>query len=196
MDVDFNPRSPYGERLCNSLKERGAKNISIHAPLTGSDVSDISSTTKGQDFNPRSPYGERPRGVGRPQRCQTFQSTLPLRGATEFSDHYRFLEDISIHAPLTGSDLLLDQRLRLLSNFNPRSPYGERPRQSCTLMRVSAISIHAPLTGSDTASAPVDYISGISIHAPLTGSDDHRNFRNKANFDFNPRSPYGERRSP
>ena len=38
---------------------------------------------------------------------------------------------ISIHAPLTGSDVRRSICSSLSSNFNPRSPYGER-QQDCT----------------------------------------------------------------
>ncbi len=57
--------------------------------------------------------------------------------------------DISIHAPLTGSDFL-----------------------AIGLFCICGISIHAPLTGSDETE-PVHDTDGIliSIHAPLTGSD-------------------------
>ena len=34
--------------------------------------------------------------------------------------------EISIHAPLTGSDRDTRQHMHLTNNFNPRSPYGER----------------------------------------------------------------------
>ena len=79
-----------------------------------------------------------------------FQSTHPSRGATakEFAANY--LDIISIHAPLTGCDLLtIEQYLRILLisihapltgcdhkfpgsrlsniNFNPRTPHGVRP---------------------------------------------------------------------
>ena len=60
----FNPRSPCGERLPKFRKRKWRRNISIHAPLAGSDW-----------------------------LCRTgmasvrlFQSTLPLRGATPFGN--------------------------------------------------------------------------------------------------------------
>ena len=56
--------------------------ISIHAPLTGSDVLE--------------------RFYMRPERG--FQSTLPLRGATPGRRGKLVQIPISIHAPLTGSD--------------------------------------------------------------------------------------------
>ena len=101
--------------------------------------------------------------------------------------------EISIHAPLTGSDALALTCLNILYNFNPRSPYGERhestaqieadlqfqstlPLRGATtggpvVMPETGISIHAPLTGSDWICCGVDHPAMISIHAPLTGSD-------------------------
>ena len=122
-----------------------------------------------------------------------FQSTLPLRGATKIF-HCRFhCHFISIHAPLTGSDYQKLQRPKRPTNFNPRSPYGERqvfpgqkvinkefqstlPLRGATWMSglsvlVPYISIHAPLTGSDGIAMVLDVTATISIHAPLTGSD-------------------------
>ena len=78
---------------------------------------------------------------------------------------------ISIHAPLTGSDLLQPLPEPVRPHFNPRSPYGERPGPPGRRNHPPCISIHAPLTGSDVAQ-----ITASSLHT-----------------DFNPRSPYGER---
>ena len=82
--------------------------------------------------------------------------------------------DISIHAPLTGSDA----------------------EQGTVFPWVRWISIHAPLTGSDvqrTCNRHADI--SISIHAPLTGSDrSHRQPQKSGQKYFNPRSPHRERR--
>ena len=191
--IDFNPRSPYGERravaaICCCLRRfqstlplRGAtavrrpsvrrRGISIHAPLTGSDrcfFFDVVITNR-------------------------FQSTLPLRGATTFQAGTLYVRAISIHAPLTGSDRHLPLMPCKISNFNPRSPYGERPAEfdknddaqgfqstlplrGATIRRLLdkkpwEISIHAPLTGSDLWGRGKYRATEISIHAPLTGSD-------------------------
>ncbi len=129
---------------------QGDKNISIHAPRTGSDLPFVT-------FH---------------QRNRVFQSTLPARGATvrdalrsrlmvDFNPRSphgerlydtstaKKLHEISIHAPRTGSDLpfvTFHQRNR---DFNPRSPHGERPRVFVAQLDSCAISIHAPRTGSD-----------------------------------------------
>ena len=56
--------------------------ISIHAPLTGSDIMEAGRICIGFDFNPRSPYGERRYASAYRLATPVFQSTLPLRGAT------------------------------------------------------------------------------------------------------------------
>ena len=101
-----------------------------------------------------------------------FQSTLPSQGATRNTGCACDNQSISIHAPLTGSDV--DTRFLTSTNlnFNPRSPHRERPVSVVIASRPNCISIHAPLTGSDkqARSYRSDFVT-ISIHAPLTGSD-------------------------
>ena len=174
----------------------GARNsrISIHAPRTGSDPGRTAPTKMQSHFNPRSPHGERPKGgEGRGKACK-FQSTLPVRGATASCPSHP--------APP--------------AHFNPRSPHGERrgisypsfyrklfqstlPARGATARRWTAcglygISIHAPRTGSDLCAVDQPHAGdGISIHAPRTGSDVRRRPAPCRRWNFNPRSPHGER---
>ena len=176
LDVmDFNPRSPHGERrqshgasrrsdqqFQSTLPARGATTplvpgityscISIHAPRTGSDSHRVLHAA----------------------HCLVFQSTLPARGATIFLMQHVIGDcEISIHAPRTGSDLT-----------------------SAILRLIAAISIHAPRTGSDMCRGwSFKKLLSISIHAPRTGSDSppRQSYRRWCNF--NPRSPHGERLS-
>ena len=101
----------------------------------------------------------------------TFQSTLPARGATRTRGF----------------------GCRFHRNFNPRSPHGER-RRFPSLRTRRGISIHAPRTGSDLDQDICDALEAISIHAPRTGSDVHRRPAPCRRWNFNPRSPHGERR--
>ena len=57
------------------------------------------------------------------------------------------------------------------SDFNPRSPHGERLRGTVYSVSPSCISIHAPRTGSDKRAIFKRRALSISIHAPRTGSD-------------------------
>ena len=61
--------------------------ISIHAPLAGSDLVVQKRAACRRYFNPRSPCGERPCTDTKKHKVQTFQSTLPLRGATFLPVH-------------------------------------------------------------------------------------------------------------
>ncbi len=147
---NFNPRSPHGERLLRAGRAGCDREISIHAPRTGSDFRKEKNNEHDFDFNPRSPHGERLRhakrhnqhghisihaprtgsdtkgGEGRGKACK-FQSTLPARGATKRRTAHR---GVSVH-------------------FNPRSPHGERRFPCGCFCRHRLISIHAPRTGSD-----------------------------------------------
>ena len=146
----FNPRSPHGERRDGSslsiidfvfqptLPARGATKMTTGLrastfefqptlPARGATVSRDVSGRPGANFNPRSPHGER-------QFRATFQGDP---------------EQISTHAPRTGSDFDLffahavNGRFQptlpargatrcpmiqamVVDHFNPRSPHGER----------------------------------------------------------------------
>ena len=125
--LGFQSTLPLRGATCCLRRKETACIISIHAPLTGSDVGVRAKESKRRNFNPRSPYGERPVGSRRGKRiiC-TFQSTLPLRGATQTLEKLGIFPDISIHAPLTGSDRVTEYFASCPCYFNPRSPYGER----------------------------------------------------------------------
>ena len=58
-EVDFNPRSPHGERLGVTTTQEMLESISIHAPRTGSDPCTKGGGADPAHFNPRSPHGER-----------------------------------------------------------------------------------------------------------------------------------------
>ena len=142
-------------------------------PARGATFWKFSMIADADDFNPRSPHGE---------RLRQFQSI-----------ENRFI--ISIHAPRTGSDSLrrtahasmcrfqstLPARGATLflatisatsSNFNPRSPHGERRFRGGAHLTAWGISIHAPRTGSDRRlRSSATRVDSISIHAPRTGSD-------------------------
>ena len=125
--IYFNPRSPCGERLVHFRQ-----NIQ-----------------RSKYFNPRSPCGERPQQGRVAASFHLFQSTLSLRRATASafgggvaphisihallaeSDHKTYViwgsKTISIHALLAESDLQEQVKITNRSDFNPRSPCGERP---------------------------------------------------------------------
>ena len=100
----FNPHSPCGERLAESAKADSNASFQSTLPLRGA-TSQIAQRVKLQkNFNPHSPCGERRRDSTSHDVTRIFQSTLPLRGATVSDTSKAFLERISIHTPLAGSD--------------------------------------------------------------------------------------------
>ena len=132
-------------------------------------------------------------------------------------DVHRPIPTISIHAPRGGSDRCPASGVALpggfqstlpvggatprrqrpgcaAGDFNPRSPRGERPLPVRRRKSSGMISIHAPRGGSDPMfCAYIGYSVPISIHAPRGGSDGTKQNTKQKRFDFNPRSPWGER---
>ena len=125
--------------------------ISTHAPRTGSDRGEGKLTgTQLERFQPTLPArgattsapalsvssafqptlparGATRRTATHKCRRERFQPTLPARGATVRRHQSLPRQGISTHAPRTGSDATSPRRSRPTSNFNPRSPHGERP---------------------------------------------------------------------
>ena len=172
--LNFNPRSPHGERRASYCTP---------AFLTY--------------FNPRSPHGERLCHISRNISATIFQSTLPAWGATVLlfnihrtfcisihaprmgSDHHghhvrRASESISIHAPRMGSDFFCYISCNISTNFNPRSPHGERLFISILAASEKTFQSTLPAWG-----------------ATLRRNTDLLNLSY-----FNPRSPHGERHCP
>ena len=122
----FNPRSPCGER---HVVVFGKANMIY--------------------FNPRSPCGERPLAFNFSSIAGTFQSTLPVWGATSCPCGRVRGNRISIHAPRVGSDRFSMTTFLWVFIFQSTLPvWGATP---CVLHVRPAlvISIHAPRVGSD-----------------------------------------------
>ena len=82
----FNPRSPCGERLSVDAPEIAALGISIHAPRAGSDDVNYNRATYFMEFQSTLPVRGATNGIRTTLTAIKFQSTLPVRGAT-----YNFL---------------------------------------------------------------------------------------------------------
>ena len=169
--------------------------ISIHAPRAGSDHPQPMLPRWCMHFNPRSPCGERRAVRFAARLTDSFQSTLPVRGATRRPKRtYQRDETISIHAPRAGSDGLRDgaddQRRKFQSTLPVRGATSRRQARRSTSRFQSTlpvrgattslfdcrtpihISIHAPRAGSDSiALLRSVLLQTISIHAPRAGSD-------------------------
>ena len=169
--LNFNPRSPCGERRCGSRGKAAQRYFNPRSPC-GERPRSVTIPAPSLYFNPRSPCGERrcfantrhiclsisihaPR-VGsdlfcfdEPCRLYQFQSTLPVWGATSEKMQMLRKEDISIHAPRVGSDHQLhDLRLRVALFQSTLPVWGATPHFKNPSLGFT-ISIHAPRVGSD-----------------------------------------------
>ena len=189
----FNPRSPCGERRMQLVGNHDVTVISTHAPRAGSDTGTPTNSYIFSYFNPRSPCGERLTQSGPPEApvvfqptlpvrgattpCgvlfgfSVFQPTLPVRGATRVLGDYRRGRRISTHAPRAGSDTGELAGYGLSTDFNPRSPCGERPTAA----------------GSLACSFP------FQPTLPVRGATFDGRCPEEVIYNFNPRSPCGER---
>ena len=148
---DFNPRSPYGERPPNCWPTAKRRLFQSTLPLRGATSA--------------------PTVIVRKQR---FQSTLPLRGATGAWIRFNPLDGFQSTLPLRGATPVTVDDLAAHMDFNPRSPYGERPALIRCATNYRRFQSTLPLRGATCPGAPF---------SPPT-------------CNFNPRSPYGERPTP
>ena len=125
--VNFNPRSPCGERQSRPSVVYICTIFQSTLPVWGATMLAHRQAARQINFNPRSPCGERRKRCGLQSNVRLFQSTLPVWGATIPMSNLNTEERISIHAPRVGSDEI----------------------HSAGCAGVSAISIHAPRVGSD-----------------------------------------------
>ena len=118
-----------------------------------------------------------------------FQSTLPVRGATDSSYSLYLTSFISIHAPREGSDVMCRVRRLARQRFQSTLPVRGATAEDMEFTFCVFISIHAPREGSDDNL--IDSIVGfeISIHAPREGSDHFTYLQRGGQINFNPRSP-------
>ena len=214
---NFNPRSPYGERrlLCSSLFAHIYFNP--RSPYGERHEGVVISHAEGA-FQSTLPLRGATGKAGKEDSGDEFQSTLPLRGATGYDWQAGTTRKISIHAPLTGSDwcLLLSEGGITISihapltgsdgltiiggnngqDFNPRSPYGERPATNAGICSGDKFQSTLPLRGATPEASASSAVSKyFNPRSPYGERPTDRKFR-YSRQDFNPRSPYGERPTP
>ena len=146
---NFNPRSPYGERLVYLMITHDPKLFQSTLPLRGATPSIVICFTSLKNFNPRSPYGERHEELHpESQRQYNFNPRSPY--GERLFENFAFVSGagISIHAPLTGSDSRATTGTVSVGDFNPRSPYGERLSPAPTIALNRPFQSTLPLRGA------------------------------------------------
>ena len=128
---------------------QGFHQISIHAAHAGSDIHFTITVNTSHKFQSTLPMRAATNKTRHTINRHRFQSTLPMRAATKASVTVDNLKLISIHAAHAGSDLLRRRCILLIADFNPRCPCGQRPGIKCPYSFKVYISIHAAHAGSD-----------------------------------------------
>ena len=123
-------------------------------------------------FNPRSPHGE---------RHTADKDYLPAE--------YR----ISIHAPRTGSDAHTRFPVVRPTHFNPRSPHGERRPAEWRTPMIYKFQSTLPARGATEMKLPNSSADLFQSTLPARGATPGDCDSVSCYFDFNPRSPHGER---
>ena len=124
--LDFNPRSPCGERHLSIRSGCRCSNFNPRSPC-GERLNIFNRDGRRKNFNPRSPCGERRWQFLSPLFALfLFQSTLPVWGATttttDSHDTYIFQSTL----PVWGATISPVITAIKGFYFNPRSPCGER----------------------------------------------------------------------
>ena len=169
--------------------------ISIHAPHAGCDGSNFSELRK----------------------CFLFQSTHPMRGATDTQMVVEFYDVFQSTHPMRGAtykQYLLPPPMFTFQSTHPMRGATKKLKISIDILIISIhaphagcdiafykkyraeikISIHAPHAGCDCKfSKSSSSSSSISIHAPHAGCDRASTVSLYCPFDFNPRTPCGVR---
>ena len=193
MDDCISIHAPRGGSDGKSSDSEPEQNISIHAPRGGSDPRLITGATLKRHFNPRSPWGERPPCVGALQGICRFQSTLPVGGATKYHDYFTSCLPFQSTLPVGGAT----GTFKVINGarvFQSTLPVGERQQRGPSAGSEGRFQSTLPVGGATKTSLHTVFQVTISIHAPRGGSDAHAAPAPRRRRDFNPRSPWGERR--
>ena len=122
-----------------------------------------------------------------------FQSTRPVRGATEATEGLLAAVRISIHAPRAGRDTAMSNIVQGISQFQSTRPVRGATQRGGLRAGGGCISIHAPRAGRDGRAEGAEGRGAISIHAPRAGRDDRFSASISNWRYFNPRAPCGAR---
>ena len=169
--LHFNPRSQQRERLEPGQFRVQFTFISIHAPSKGSDNPDIALPLGTDTFQSTLPAKGATQGTRRGCPIWGFQSTLPAKGATYMVSGTLQVVNISIHAPSKGSDHEFARCNCGFAYFNPRSQQRERLLNLMCDAQCTAFQSTLPAKGATQLESMFFVAAKISIHAPSKGSD-------------------------
>ena len=167
--------------------------ISIHASHAGRDTSFPLLNSPVKNFNPRVPCGTR--------HCQPvcilqfalFQSTRPMRDATEAYELSILLTGISIHASHAGRDSDVEGLQSKLDISIHASHAGRDMLSEFTSHNSLKFQSTRPMRDATVRELSIALFPSISIHASHAGRDNIANSEITITRNFNPRVPCGTR---
>ena len=147
-------------------------------------------------FNPRAPCGARPLVPGIYQLLKNhFNPRTPCGARRQIHQDHRLTMEFQSTRPMRGATNSSFQRYFFCHYFNPRAPCGARRRNCNSMGQVHKISIHAPHAGRDCQAAHREpYCTNFNPRAPCGARLDVLFLHELTRCDFNPRTPCGARR--
>ena len=148
MEVYFNPLSPHGERPRAKTARNGSPSFQSTLPAWGETLLCQPWPAQASDFNPLSPHGERhPLFLVYWIQLFRFQSTLPAWGETEgrppAGNGSNDFNPLSPHGERRQPAQWCGQRW----HFNPLSPHGERRGQNVEFQTTKSFQSTLPAWG-------------------------------------------------
>ena len=149
-----------------------AKVVSIHAPRAGRDRISTAAARRRRSFNPRAPCGARPGNANIVGALREFQSTRPVRGATQAYSRC-LIDRIKFQStrPVRGATCR-DRGVALFSNVSIHAPRaGRDPERAKTRLRIYSFQSTRPVRGATEREEYIEGLQFVSIHAPRAGRD-------------------------
>ena len=127
--TSFQPTLPARGATSKTLTADDVLSISTHAPRTGSDFTAFFMLDIEALFQPTLPARGATDWIVTVQPLAVISTHAPRTGSDNFESVLFVQIYISTHAPRTGSDKTVCVDAWAVTDFNPRSPHGERQRK-------------------------------------------------------------------
>ena len=146
--LDFNPRSPHGERHVAGSQKKTLHIFQSTLPARGATLKGI----EGSEYE------------------YIFQSTLPARGATNVEGHELLITRFQSTLPARGATTT-DCLSMTTSRFQSTLPARGATLSICPVCNAVIFQSTLPARGATAIQKDKAFCIDISIHAPRTGSD-------------------------
>ena len=148
---EFQSTLPVGGATAEGAATRALLQISIHAPRGGSDIFRHLQSGLPSSFQSTLPVGGATQRVYRCITVKNISIHAPRGGSDDAAQNSRLDSLISIHAPRGGSDSDQAAAEKAAADFNPRSPWGERPYLAAVVSPSISFQSTLPVGGATPA---------------------------------------------